>query len=148
MAALNDQESGLASRSRILAVDDEPHILKLLELTLSFENFEVVTAQSGPEAIALASGHPPDLILLDVMMPGMDGFQVAMALKSEPRTREVPILFLTARGREVDRQRGQAVGAAEYITKPFRPSRLVALIRELLKARNPMDRRPEAGPWE
>lgn len=145
MAALEDRASGLTSKSRVLAVDDEPHILRLLELTLTLEGFEVVTAQSGPEALAEVRRSPPDLILLDVMMPGMDGFQVAAALKSEPGTRDIPIVFLTARGREADRQRGKAVGSADYITKPFRPSRLVALIREFLKSRKPTDRTLEAG---
>ena len=120
------------SKPRILVVDDEPHILKLLELKLTLENYEVVTARSGSEALEKAAIDPPSLVLLDVMMPGMDGYQVASVLKSDPRTKDIPILFLTARGRDVDRKHGEEVGAVEYITKPFRPSELVTLIRKHL----------------
>jgi len=113
---------------RILVVDDDPVIVRLLEVNFRLEGFEVVTALRGEEALALSQEAPPDIILLDVMMPGMDGYEVCRRLREVPDLAEVPVLFLSARARDDDRTRGMALGVVDYVTKPFDPTELVALV--------------------
>ncbi len=118
---------------RILVVDDDPVIVRLLEVNFRLEGFEVVTALRGEDALALSREAPPDIILLDVMMPGMDGYEVCRQLRETPELAQVPVLFLSARARDDDRSRGMGLGVADYVTKPFDPTELVALVRRHLE---------------
>lgn len=117
----------------ILVVDDEPAVLRLVELNLELDGYVVITASNGVEAIDLASQHRPDLIVLDVMMPGLDGLEVAERLKSDPATQAIPIIFLSARSAASDVSLGLAAGAASYMTKPFDAAVLSAKIAALLQ---------------
>jgi len=117
---------------RILVVDDEPHILRLLKDALSRRGYDVVSANSGEQAIALARSEPPALIFMDVMMPGMSGLAATKAIREDPAMAEVPIFLLTARGQEQDVQAGLDAGADEYLTKPFSPRQLATLVDEKL----------------
>jgi DNA-binding response OmpR family regulator len=114
----------------ILVVDDDAGILRLVQLDLSSEGFNVVTASGGAEAIALADQCDPDLVLLDIMMPGMSGLETMRVLRER---RDVPIILLTARGAEPDRISGLDQGADDYVTKPFSPEELAARIRAVLR---------------
>jgi len=117
---------------RILVVDDEPDALKMVSLTLTPEGYQVITASDGEEALRLAASERPDLILLDVMMPNMDGFEVARRLRRTPDFAQVPILFLSARGQVADKVEGLTVGGNDYLTKPAAPQELVARVGVLL----------------
>jgi len=114
----------------ILVVDDERHIVDLVRLYLDKEGFAVVTARDGREALQLAARHDPDLIVLDLMLPEMDGLEVTRELR---RTSDVPILMLTARADDVDRIVGLELGADDYLTKPFNPRELVARVKAILR---------------
>jgi len=116
----------------ILIADDEPNILVSLEYLMKREGFEVLLARDGEEALALARSAAPDLVLLDVMMPRLTGFEVCQALRSEPATAAMRVLMLTAKGREVDAAKGLGVGADGYVTKPFSTRDLVRQVRRLL----------------
>ena len=116
--------------TRILVADDDPVILRLIEINLSLEGFDVQLAEGGQEAIDKARAEQPDLILLDVMMPGVTGWEAAKRLKEDPETTEIPIVFLSARTQEEDRRRGEELGVAAYVTKPFDPRELISTIRE------------------
>ena len=109
-------------------------ILRLIEVNLGLEGFEVETAGRGEEALAKASEVEPDLILLDVMMPGMTGWEVAERLRQEATTKDIPVIFLSARTQEEDRRRGRELGVAEYITKPFDPSHLIETVRRIARS--------------
>lgn len=115
---------------KILAVDDDPKILKILQHSLIKEGFEVVTAASGEEALQKARQNPPDLVILDIMMPGMDGFETYQRLKEQ---REVPVIILSARSDEVDRVVGFRMGVDDYQTKPFSPTELALRIKAVLR---------------
>lgn len=115
---------------RILIIDDEPHIVKLLELKFKLVGYDVLSATSGEEGLRLAREYAPNLIVLDVMMPNLDGFAVAQQLKADAQTQAIPIVFLTARTSEADEAQGMSLGAAAYVRKPFRPSQLLALVEE------------------
>jgi DNA-binding response OmpR family regulator len=117
--------------ARILVADDDPIILRLLQVNLDLEGFAVDTAARGEDALARAKEFPPDLILLDVMMPGLTGWDVAQQLKEDDRTAGIPIVFLSARTMEEDLRRGEELGVAAYVTKPFDPGELVDLIHQL-----------------
>ena len=116
---------------RILVVDDESSISELLSIALRYEGFEVATASDGSKALARWSDFRPDLILLDVMMPGLDGFEVAKRLAE--RRNEAPIIFLTARDTTEDKIRGLTIGGDDYVTKPFSIEELVARVRAVLR---------------
>jgi len=120
-----------APEARLLVVDDEPNIRDLLAESLRFAGFEVVTASDGLEAVAAAARERPDLVVLDVMMPGIDGFEVVRRLRAEGT--RVPVLFLTARDDKADAINGLTVGGDDYVTKPFSLGELVARIRALLR---------------
>lgn len=117
---------------KILIVDDEMYILNILDFSLESEGFEVVTASNGEEALTKALEVQPDLIVLDVMMPKIDGFEVCRALKNKAETKKIPVILLTAKDRDKDREKGDEVGADVYMTKPFSPSRLIGQIQELM----------------
>jgi CheY-like chemotaxis protein len=117
---------------RILVADDDPVIVRLLQVNFRLEGYEVDTAAHGEEALTKATGTRPDLILLDVMMPGLDGWEVCRRLKDDPVTSQIPIIFLSARAQEEDRRKGQSLGVVDYVTKPFDPGELVNLIEKVL----------------
>ena len=119
----------------ILAVDDEEDILELLRYNLSREGYRVTAAASGEEAVRLALSLLPDLILLDLLLPGMDGLEVCRRLKADARTRSIPLIMLTAKGEEADIVAGLELGADDYVTKPFSPRVLLARIRTVLRRR-------------
>jgi two-component system, OmpR family, alkaline phosphatase synthesis response regulator PhoP len=121
------------ARTRILVVDDEPDILELVQYNLSKAQYEVVGVESGEEALVQVRTTPPDLIVLDLMLPGVDGLEVCRALKRDTRTAAVPIVMLTARGEEADIVAGLELGADDYLTKPFSPRVLLARIRAVLR---------------
>ena len=121
--------------SRILIVDDEPEIVRGLEDNLRFEGYQTSTAADGREALAVAAREAPDLILLDIMMPGLSGWDVCRELRGQGI--DVPIIMLTARGEEGDRVRGLELGADDYITKPFSLRELLARVRAVLRRPGP-----------
>ena len=118
--------------TRVLVIDDEAPIRLLCRVNLEAEGMEVLEAADGPSGLEKARSETPDVILLDVMMPGLDGWRVAEALLEEDRTRGIPIIFLTARAEFRDRARGLDIGGVDYVTKPFNPLELAPLVRELL----------------
>jgi len=118
---------------RVLVIDDEAPIRLLCRVNLEAENMDVLEASDGPTGLEKARNDEPDVILLDVMMPGLDGWHVAEELLDDERTRGIPIVFLTARAELRDRARGLDVGGIDYITKPFNPIELASLMRDLLE---------------
>jgi two-component system phosphate regulon response regulator PhoB len=121
------------ARTRILVVDDESDILELVQYNLSKAQYDVVGVASGEEALVQVRTTPPDLIVLDLMLPGVDGLEVCKALKRDTRTAAIPIVILTARGEEADIVAGLELGADDYLTKPFSPRVLLARIRAVLR---------------
>jgi DNA-binding response OmpR family regulator len=117
---------------RILIVDDEPNIAASLEFLLQRGGYEVRVARNGEEALAEADRFGPQLVLLDVMMPKLNGYEVCQRIRQGPSGRDVKIVMLTARGREVDVEKGKGLGADLYVTKPFSTRDLVAQLRDLL----------------
>jgi two-component system, OmpR family, alkaline phosphatase synthesis response regulator PhoP len=118
--------------TRVLVIDDEAPIRLLCRVNLEAEGMEVLEAADGPTGLDVAKEERPDVILLDVMMPGIDGWRVAEQLLDDPRTSEIPIIFLTARAEFRDRARGLDIGGVDYVTKPFNPVELAPLVRDLL----------------
>lgn len=118
---------------KILIVDDEPNILKLVDFNLAKENFQVITAENGLDAIEKANQLLPDLIILDLMLPEMDGMEVCRSLQKNDQTRNIPIIMLTAKAEEFDKILGLELGADDYITKPFSPRELVARVKARLR---------------
>jgi DNA-binding response OmpR family regulator len=119
--------------TRVLVIDDEAPIRLLCRVNLEAEGMTVLEAGDGPSGLAKASTEQPDVILLDVMMPGLDGWGVAEALLEDEQTVGIPIIFLTARAEFRDRARGLDIGGVDYITKPFNPVELAPLVRALLE---------------
>lgn len=120
---------------KILVVDDEVYILHILDFSLGAEGFEVITANNGELAIEKAKQEKPDLIVLDIMMPVVDGYETCRRLKRDSETKNIPVVLLTAKGRDVDKRLGYEVGAVDYIVKPFSPNRLIERIQEILGCR-------------
>ncbi len=121
------------SKVKIAVVEDDKDILQLLEYNIRASGFEVVTSRDGFEALDVIRQNLPDLIILDLMLPNLDGFDVCKELKRDPETKHIPILMLTARGEEVDRIVGLELGADDYVVKPFSPRELVLRIRAILR---------------
>jgi two-component system phosphate regulon response regulator PhoB len=121
------------AKQKILAVDDEEDILELLRFNLTKEGFAVIGAASGEEALKFARAEKPELILLDLLLPGIDGLEVARRLKKDASTKEIPIIMVTAKGEEADIVAGLEVGAEDYITKPFSRKVLIARVRAVLR---------------
>ena len=119
--------------TRVLIIDDEAPIRLLCRVNLEAEQMEVLEAGDGPSGLALARSERPDVVLLDVMMPGLDGWGVAEELLDDRETADIPIVFLTARAEFRDRARGLDLGGVDYITKPFNPVELAPLVRRLLE---------------
>ncbi len=130
---MNVNEERATDGARVLIVEDEPDLLHLLQYNLAREGYVVATAESGEEGLRLARADPPELVLLDLMLPGMDGLEVCRSLRSRQATRAVPIVMLTARGEEADIVRGLELGADDYVTKPFSPRVLLARLRAVLR---------------
>jgi two-component system phosphate regulon response regulator PhoB len=120
-------------KAKILAADDEPDALELIEVNLKSAGYEVLLAADGREALRKARAAMPDLILLDVMLPEMDGLEVCKALRRDAATSRLPIIMLTARAAEIDRVLGLELGADDYITKPFSPRELILRVKNVLK---------------
>jgi two-component system alkaline phosphatase synthesis response regulator PhoP len=123
----------MMAKEKILAVDDEEDILELLRFNLSREGCQVSCASSGEEALRLVQSEIPDLIVLDLMLPGIDGLEVTRGLKNDPNTKNIPIVMLTAKGEEADIVAGLELGADDYVTKPFSPRILAARVRAVLR---------------
>ncbi len=119
--------------TRVMVVDDEPNIVLSLEFLMQQAGFEVVTAADGETALRLVDEGAPDLMLLDISLPGLSGFEVLSRLRADGRFARLPIIMLTAHGREVEREKGMALGADDYVTKPFSTRQLVDKVRALLE---------------
>ena len=117
---------------KILIAEDEPDIRDLVAFTLRFAGYEVVAANNGEEAVQVASREFPDLILLDVRMPRMTGYDACRAIKANPELKDIPVVFLSAKGQESEIQTGLDAGAEEYLLKPFAPDQLTDRVRAIL----------------
>jgi two-component system, OmpR family, alkaline phosphatase synthesis response regulator PhoP len=120
-------------RKRILVVDDEIYIVHILEFTLTMEGYEVLTAADGEEALRRLEQDRPDLVVLDIMMPKVDGYEVLRRIRADEESRHLPVILLSAKGRPIDRETGLEIGADDYIVKPFSPRRLLEKIQDLLE---------------
>ena len=117
---------------KVLIVDDEPNIVVPLEFLMEQNGYHVMIAQSGEESLEIIAKNRPDLILLDIMLPGIDGFEVCEIVRLNPQWQGIKIIFLTAKGREVDIAKGMVLGADAYVTKPFSNEHIVGQVRKLL----------------
>ncbi|AMD02396.1 MULTISPECIES: response regulator transcription factor [Halomonas] len=118
--------------AKVLVVDDEPNIVLSIEFLMQQAGFDVVTAEDGESALKSVTDSPPDLILLDISLPGISGFDVLEQLRNDPQHARLPIIMLTAHGREVEKEKGLALGADDYVTKPFSTQALVEKVKTLL----------------
>ena len=124
-------------RETVFVIEDEPDILEVIEYNLAREGFDVKTAADGEAGLHAVRRQPPDLVLLDLMLPGLDGIEICRRLKAEPETRGIPVVMVTAKGEESEIVLGLGIGADDYITKPFSPKELVARVKAVLR-RGPM----------
>ena len=145
---MSDQGGIVTERQRplVLIADDDDDILELVRVRLARSGFDLHVAHDGAEALALARKHVPDLALLDVSMPGLDGYEVAAALRRDPATAQVRVVMLTARAQSRDVAHGFAAGADDYITKPFSPQALQERVTELLSPAESRSLRPVPEP--
>ncbi len=120
----------------ILIVDDEPGIVVPVQFLMEQQGYRVMTAERGEDALDLIYQYKPDLVLLDIMLPGIDGYEVCQIVRLNPDYRDVKIVFFTAKGRETEIAKGLALGADGYVTKPFSNAALVAKVKELLEKTN------------
>lgn len=121
---------------KILAVDDERHIVRLVQINLEKEGYEVVTASNGREALEKVSSEKPDLIVMDVMMPEMDGFEALKRLKDNSATAQIPVIMLTAKAQDADVFRGWQSGVDLYLTKPFNPMELITFVKRIFESQS------------
>ena len=128
---MSSTETIATKEARLLVVDDEPNILELLSASLRFAGFDVATATNGNEALRVAAAYQPDLVVLDVMMPGLDGFEVVRRMRKEEQ--RMPVLFLTAKDATEDKVIGLTLGGDDYITKPFSLEEVIARVRAVLR---------------
>lgn len=126
----------LQRKAKILAVDDEKHIVRLVQVNLERAGYEVHVAYDGREALEKVPQVNPDLIVLDVMMPHMDGFTVLKTLKQNPDTRDIPVIMLTAKAQDADVFKGWQSGVDSYLTKPFNPLELISFVQRILDAKS------------
>ncbi len=119
---------------KILAVDDERHIVRLVQVNLERAGYEVITAYDGKDALEKVASENPDLVVLDVMMPYMDGFEVLQNLRKNQSTRELPVIMLTAKAQDADVFRGWQSGVDCYLTKPFNPMELISFVKRIFKS--------------
>ena len=122
----------MAKAKRVLVCDDDPVILRLLEVNLELEGFEVLTGNNGAEGVEIALREIPDLVILDIMMPRMDGYEACRRIKEEASTQHIPVVFLSAKAQAADIEKGKSFGVAEYLTKPFDPTDLTDLVFQLV----------------
>lgn len=130
-------------KEKILIIEDEKDIVKMLDYNFKKEGYRVISAYDGEEGLDLARREHPDLIILDLMLPGMDGWEVCKSLKKESKTTSIPIIMLTAKTQEVDKVVGLELGADDYVTKPFSPRELIARVKAVLRRVKEKDRLPE-----
>ena len=121
-----------AVEKRILVADDDPVILRLIQVNLELEGYQVLTANNGEEAVATATAEHPDLVILDIMMPRLDGYQACEQLKAEAATKDIPVVFLSAKAQQSDIEKGKTYGVDEYLTKPFDPTELLDVVERLV----------------
>ncbi|MDQ3964522.1 MAG: response regulator [Actinomycetota bacterium] len=121
------------NEKRILVADDDPVILRLIQVNLELEGYQVLTANNGEEAIAAANTETPDLVILDIMMPRLDGYQTCERLKADDATKDIPVVFLSAKAQQADIEKGKSYGVEEYLTKPFDPTELLEVVERLVR---------------
>ena len=126
------------NKATILLIDDEKDLIELVRYNLEKEGFDVIAASDGQAGLDVVRRHRPDLVVLDLMMPGLDGLQVCQRLRGDPRSGRIPVIMLTARATEADRIVGLELGADDYITKPFSPREVVARVKAVLRRSNPL----------
>ncbi|MCG2787087.1 MAG: response regulator [Anaerolineae bacterium] len=119
--------------AKIVIAEDEPDIRELIAFTLRFAGHEVITGANGQEGYELAKQHKPDLIMLDVRMPKMTGYEACQNIKAEPEIAHIPVIFLSAKGQETEIEQGLSVGAEQYLLKPFAPDQLTQQVTEVLR---------------
>ena len=117
---------------KILIVDDKLEVVELVKATLEGEEYQIIDASDGREALEEIGKEKPDLVLLDIIMPKKDGFEVLREIRKDSRIKEIPVIMLTARGQKLDKDKGRELGAQDYIVKPFSPSHLLRKIEEIL----------------
>jgi DNA-binding response OmpR family regulator len=117
---------------KILVIEDDPATSRLVDYSLRHEGYQVITCSNGLEGIRKVHSESPDLVILDVMLPGMDGFEICHRLRSEPATAGLPILMLSAKAQEIDKDTGIKVGADDYLTKPSAPAEIISRVEKLL----------------
>jgi CheY-like chemotaxis protein len=122
----------MADTKRVLLCDDDPAILRVLQVNLEIEGYDTLLAHHGEEALAIAQAEHPDLIILDIMMPRMDGYETCDALKTDDKTKDIPIVFLSAKAQDADIERGRTHKVEDYLTKPFDPDRLIEVVERLI----------------
>lgn len=122
----------VARTRRILVVDDEPHIRRVLEVTLGSEGFEVMVASDGMRGLDELGQEAVDLVILDLMMPDVGGLEVLAKIRADPHRADTPVIILTAKGQDADREAALAAGANDFLTKPFSPKKLIVRIEEIL----------------
>ncbi|MER3435837.1 MAG: DNA-binding response regulator [Leptolyngbya sp. ERB_1_1] len=127
------KETSSGNHRRLLLIDDDPNLILLVKDYLEFRGYEVVTAENGREALEVLEQDLPDMIICDVMMPEMDGYQLVSNIRQDPKTSWIPVLFLSAKGQSQDRVKGLNIGADVYMVKPFEPEELVAQVESSLK---------------
>ncbi|MEM8996334.1 MAG: response regulator, partial [Acidobacteriota bacterium] len=131
------------SRRKIVVIEDEPDILEVIEYNLIREGFGVVSATNGDDGLKAIVREAPDLVLLDLLLPGIDGIELCRKLKMDPVTQRVPIIMVSAKGEESDIVLGLGVGADDYVTKPFRPKELIARVKAVLRRGTVRDQEDE-----
>ena len=138
----------MTTKSKILVVDDEPDAVELIEFNLKANGYEVATAADGEEALQKARAILPNLIILDLMLPEVDGMEVCKILRRDQRTQGIPIIMLTAKAAEIDRVLGLELGADDYVTKPFSPRELVLRVKRLLRAATAPEEKSDRVEWK
>jgi two-component system phosphate regulon response regulator PhoB len=137
----------MSAKAKILVVDDEPDALELVTFNLKEAGYDVITAADGAEAIKLARTQGPHLVVLDLMLPEVEGLEVCKIMRRDPQTASIPIVMLTAKAAEIDRILGLELGADDYVTKPFSPRELVLRVKRLLRPEAPSEEKQERITW-
>ncbi len=122
----------MADSKRILICDDDPAILRVLQVNLEVEGYETLLAHHGEEALKIARAEHPDLVILDIMMPRMDGYETCEAIKKDPLTKDIPVVFLSAKAQDSDIEKGKTYDVVDYLTKPFDPDTLIEVVQRVL----------------
>jgi two-component system alkaline phosphatase synthesis response regulator PhoP len=148
MAEAAQNQIGRGPRQKVLIIEDEADIRELIKFNLEQEGFAVEEAATGAEGLERIKRRQPDLVLLDLMLPGMPGLEICRAVRSAKETAALPILIVTAKGTEVDKVLGLEMGADDYVVKPFSPRELIARVKAVLRRANPDLSAPKAGVWE